>query len=162
MNSAFRRWLGRALIPLCLFLAQTRAFADEPVLRVYLAGAETSIDWNLAQLQALPSILIETTTPFTDGPQRFVGVALRRLLGDVDDTAILSLRAVNDYEVTIPVAEINQQSPIIAYQRNGSEMSVRDKGPLWLMYPFDSRPEYQNESTYSRSIWQLVEIRVGQ
>lgn len=161
MISAFWRWIGQPLIPLCLSLVHAQALADETVLSVYPEGVKTPIVWDLAQLRALPPIEIETTTPFTDGPQRFVGVSLRQLLGEVNDTAILSLRAVNDYEVAIPVAEINQQFPIIAYLRNGSEMSVRDKGPLWVIYPFDSQPEYQNESTFSRSIWQLVEIRVG-
>jgi hypothetical protein len=37
-------------------------------------------------------------------------------------------------------------------------MSVRDKGPLWLIYPYDSKAEYQSETIYSRSIWQLVKI----
>ena len=44
--------------------------------------------------------------------------------------------------------------------RNGGRMSVRDKGPLWIVYPFDSSEEYQAELIYSRSIWQLVRIEV--
>ncbi|MEC8574513.1 MAG: oxidoreductase, partial [Pseudomonadota bacterium] len=39
-------------------------------------------------------------------------------------------------------------------------MSLRDKGPLWIVYPFDSDPAYQTEAIYSRSIWQLEEITV--
>ena len=39
-------------------------------------------------------------------------------------------------------------------------MSVREKGPLWVIYPFDSDPEYQTEVIYSRSIWQLDRIVV--
>jgi hypothetical protein len=39
-------------------------------------------------------------------------------------------------------------------------MSVREKGPLWVIYPFDDVPEYQNETIYSRSIWQLDRIEV--
>jgi hypothetical protein len=39
-------------------------------------------------------------------------------------------------------------------------MSLREKGPLWIIYPFDSSPEYQTELTYSRSIWQLNRIEV--
>lgn len=37
-------------------------------------------------------------------------------------------------------------------------MSVRDKGPLWVIYPYDSDPALQSEVTYARSIWQLVRI----
>ena len=39
-------------------------------------------------------------------------------------------------------------------------MSLRDKGPLWIVYPFDSNPSYSTEVTYARSIWQLDRIEV--
>ncbi|MGB1266126.1 MAG: oxidoreductase, partial [Nereida ignava] len=45
--------------------------------------------------------------------------------------------------------------PIIAYKQNGSEMSRRRKGPLWIVYPYDDKKSYQTETVYSRSIWQL-------
>jgi len=49
---------------------------------------------------------------------------------------------------------------IVAYQLNGAPMSRRNKGPLWIVYPFDQNVDYQNETTYSRSIWQLAHIVV--
>ena len=39
-------------------------------------------------------------------------------------------------------------------------MTVRDKGPFWIIYPFDSNPDYQSEVIYSRSIWQLNRLEV--
>jgi hypothetical protein len=48
----------------------------------------------------------------------------------------------------------------VAYLRNGAEMSMRDKGPLWIVYPYDAKPDYQSELIYSRSIWQLDRIEV--
>jgi hypothetical protein len=39
-------------------------------------------------------------------------------------------------------------------------MTVRDKGPLWIVYPYDAKPEYRQELIYSRSIWQLDHIEV--
>jgi hypothetical protein len=73
-----------------------------------------------------------------------------------------TLRAIaaNDYAVDIPVADAVDGGPIIAYLRNGEAMSLREKGPLWIVYPFDSSPEYQSELIYSRSIWQLNRIEV--
>jgi hypothetical protein len=40
-------------------------------------------------------------------------------------------------------------------------MSVRDKGPLWVIYPYDS-DDYRSEVIYSRSIWQLDRLEVVQ
>jgi hypothetical protein len=39
-------------------------------------------------------------------------------------------------------------------------MPLRDKGPLWIVFPFDSATEFQRESIYARSIWQLNRIAV--
>jgi hypothetical protein len=50
---------------------------------------------------------------------------------------------------------------MIAYLRNGNPMPLRDKGPLWIVYPFDSSSDFQSETIYSRSIWQLNRIAVS-
>jgi hypothetical protein len=39
-------------------------------------------------------------------------------------------------------------------------MAVRDKGPLFVIYPFDARPELRGAVYYSRSAWQLRTIDV--
>ena len=41
-------------------------------------------------------------------------------------------------------------------------MSIRDKGPLMLVYPFDLDQSLFNEKYFSRSVWQIKEIEVGQ
>ncbi|CAN0586856.1 unnamed protein product, partial [Ectocarpus sp. 12 AP-2014] len=57
--------------------------------------------------------------------------------------------------VEVPVEDAVEDGPIIAYLSNGKPMSVREKGPLWIVYPYDSDPKFQTEVIYSRSIWQL-------
>ena len=39
-------------------------------------------------------------------------------------------------------------------------MTLRDKGPLWLVYPYDADTAYQSEVIYARSVWQLDRIEV--
>ena len=43
---------------------------------------------------------------------------------------------------------------------DGTPMPVRDKGPLFAVYPFDAQPELRNAVYYSRSAWQLKSIEV--
>lgn len=135
------------------------ALADV-VLTVHKPQTGT-VTFTMEQLRQYPQIALKTTTPWTDGEQRFVGVALHKVLGEVSSSDMLSLRAVNDYVVNMPASDISADFPVVAYERNGSAMSVRDKGPLWLIYPFDSKPEFRTETIFSRSIWQLVEITVS-
>jgi hypothetical protein len=44
---------------------------------------------------------------------------------------------------------------MVAYAINDQPISVRTKGPLFVVYPFDSKPELQSNLYYERSIWQL-------
>lgn len=69
-------------------------------------------------------------------------------------------QAINDYAIEIPVADIETEAPMIAYAMNGENMSRREKGPLWVIYPYDSDAKYRSEVVYSRSIWQLDRIEV--
>jgi hypothetical protein len=95
-----------------------------------------------------------------DGTVQFdLAMLLSRLLTAVGATgAGLHAVALNDYAVEIPASDAVEGGPIVAFAMNGAPMSVRDKGPLWIIYPFDAKPEYQSEVIYSRSIWQLDRI----
>lgn len=113
-------------------------------------------------LELLGSRTIETTTIWTDGVQHFRGVPLGRLLralGAQGDHILA--RSVTEFTVTIPASDWHDDGPIIAFERNGVPMSLRDKGPLWVIYPFDSSPRFRSETIYFRSIWQLDSITVG-
>jgi hypothetical protein len=132
------------------------------VLAVHTAqGNETQplADYAMDQLQALPVSVIRTETIWTDGVQEFTGVALSDLLTSLDiRDGMLEAVAVNDYLIDIPVSDAVPGGPIIAYLRNGQPMSLRDKGPLWVIYPYDSSADYQREEIFARSIWQLTDI----
>jgi hypothetical protein len=39
-------------------------------------------------------------------------------------------------------------------------MPVSDKGPFFIIYPFDSFEELKNELYYSRSAWQVRSITI--
>lgn len=120
-------------------------------------------EFDMAMLEALDSTVIETTTLWTDGVQRFRGaslIALTKLLGIESGT--LHAVAMNDYSTDIPVSDAVDGGPIIAYELNGAHMSLRTKGPLWIVYPYDSDDAYRSEQIYTRSIWQLDRIEAVQ
>ncbi|WP_417714236.1 molybdopterin-dependent oxidoreductase [Pseudophaeobacter arcticus] len=121
----------------------------------------------LQDLQAFTAESFETATIWTTGPQSFTGVPLADLLAQFDLTAetpgvIIEARAVNDYMVEVPLSDAVAGGPLIAYLRNGKTMSLRGKGPLWLVYPYDNNPSYRTEAVYSRSIWQLDHLTLRQ
>lgn len=115
----------------------------------------------LASLQTMDRIEITTSTIWTKDRHTYAGVLLKDL---TDSLAIegghLRLHALNEYQVDIPVDEASSDAPILAYSVDGALMSVRDKGPLWLIYPFDAAAVYRTDTIYARSIWQLYRIEV--
>ncbi len=138
----------------------TPAAAEPIVLTVSGAveAAPTAEGWtfDLAALKAMEVETFETTTIWTEGDQTFVGVPLAALQAHVGGAeGTIRAVALNDYAVNIPTSDAVAGSAVVAYMRNGAEMSRRDKGPLWIVYPFDSNSTYRTEEYYSRSIWQL-------
>ncbi len=128
---------------------------------IKVTNTDSAAAFDMAMLEELGATTFKTTTIWTEGVQTFVGVELQGLLKALGvDSGTLSASAVNDYAVEIPVSDAVESGPIIAFRRNGAEMSLREKGPLWIVYPYDNNPEYQSELIYSRSIWQLDRIEV--
>lgn len=115
----------------------------------------------LEEVMALPSAEFQTTTIWTEGIQTFRGVWLSELLTYLSITeGTLDFSALNEYLVEIPLQDIVPGGPLVAFEWNGALMSPRDKGPLWVVFPYDSDAKFQTESVYAQSIWQLDRIEV--
>ena len=153
---------------LCLAAAPVSAQAanaNGPVLavngKVETVGSDQSIDFDLAALEAMPKTEYQTSTPWTEGVARFEGVRLSDLLKHVGATGQeVVATALNDYSVALPIVDENGADPLIAYKVNGQYMPIREKGPLWIVYPFDQSRELSSEKYFSRSIWQLNRLTV--
>lgn len=126
-----------------------------------VANVGGTLQFDRHSFAALGLHTITTTTIWTEGPQRFEGVPLATLAALIGiEKGTLNATAINDYTVEIPVSDAVEGGPIIALKMNGEDMAVRDKGPLWVIYPYDSKAQYRTEVIYSRSIWQLDRIEV--
>lgn len=152
-----------ALLGLMAFAAPLSAAAQDGVLTVVVtkeAGATpVTTEYDLAAMQALPKTSFETTTQWTEGVQVFEGVATKDLLTALAVTGgTMIATALDGYLMEIPVADMLKAGPMIAYSMNGAPLPAGDKGPYWLVYPYDSAPEFNTEDTISRSIWQLQQL----
>ena len=139
--------------------------ADKPILTISGKISETNKDntaqFDRAMLESLGMVTIETTTPWYNGPVKFEGVPLDKLMKQVgasgDHVAVVAL---NDYSSEIPIEDFAKYNVVLALKRNGEYMPVRDKGPLFIIYPFDSKPELKSQTFYGRSVWQVAKIVV--
>ena len=144
---------------------QMAAPEGEPVLTVSggikNSNADGAAVFDMEMLKALPATTFSTSTIWTEGVRQFTGVQLSDLVDAVAaEGSSLKTTAINDYAIEIPMTDAIDGGPILAYQIDGQEMSVREKGPLWVVYPYDLDDKYKSETIYSRSIWQLDSIEV--
>jgi hypothetical protein len=164
------QWLALVLVFLGPFSAsaQTGALAA-PKGKVILtvSGAISNSNraalavLDAAMIDALPVHAIKTNTPWYKKPVTFSGPLLAdvlKLVGAKGNTLVI--KALNDYLVKVPSDDANLYQVILARKADGKVLSVREKGPLFLMYPFDTKPELKNDIYYGRSIWQIASISV--
>jgi len=114
-----------------------------------------------AELLALPIHTITTTTEWTplsrfDGPLLSDVLALARVRGKS-----IRLFALDNYSVTIPWSDMNRYGIILAHSQNGTRLTKRTFGPLFLMYPRDRYPSVLDTPTGTEKfIWQVCGIHV--
>ena len=144
--------------------------AGAPILTVSGAIGNTNADGRTGRvarfdrdmLEALGTAGFRTSTPWFDTPVRFDGVPMTRLLQEVGALGkTVTAIALNDYTTDIPVTDFRRYGVILALKRDGAYMPVREKGPLFIVYPFDAHPELRSELHYSRSAWQVAELAVS-
>lgn len=112
-------------------------------------------------LQAFGSSSFTTSTPWYSGPVTFSGLPMKKLMQVVRASGqSVVATALNDYETRIPISDFVQFNVLLALKRNGHYMPVSDKGPLFIVYPYDSDPALKTQKYYSRSSWQLSRIVV--
>jgi len=111
-------------------------------------------------MQSLDWQEIETYTSFTTGQQAFAGPTLSSLLEAVGASgSVLTATAVNDYAIEIPISHADAHDVILAMDMNGKPMRVRDKGPIWVVYPL-SETDAEKKPFDNQMIWQLDRLSV--
>jgi hypothetical protein len=138
---------------------------DRAILSVTGAIANTNApgraDFDLANLEHLGLSRLVTWTPWTEGEIEFEGVLARRLMEAVGAAGTeIQATALNGYEQTIPLDDFQSYDVLLALRMNGAAMRVRDKGPIWIIYPWSDHPELDDFVTRGKSIWQLAAMDV--
>jgi hypothetical protein len=121
--------------------------------------ADGKAAFDLAMLQALPKSSFATTTIWTDGMQTFEGVSVADLMARLGaKPAEINAIATNDYEIRFPASDALEHGAIIAYSHNGAPLPLDNKGPLWIVYPYDRDVALSNERFLSQSVWSLDHV----
>ena len=117
--------------------------------------------FDMKMIEALPQHSFTTSTPWFDKPVKFTGPLLSDVLAAVKASGTtVSAVAINDYKISIPAGDAGKFKVIVARLIDDKPIPVREKGPLFVVYPFDSSAELRTSTYYERSIWQLKALDV--
>jgi hypothetical protein len=158
--------LGSLAAPTVRAAGALSAPVNKPILtisgRITRTNVGETASFDRAMLESLEQEGFQTTTPWYTGLVRFDGVRMTRLLAAVGATgSSITAIALNDYTTDIPISDFEKYGVILALKRDGVDMPIRDKGPLFIVYPFDSMAELKSQQFYSRSAWQVSKIVVS-
>jgi hypothetical protein len=121
----------------------------------------TAAVFDLAMLEKLPQRSFTTMTPWDKQPIKFTGPLLRDVLAAAKATGTtIKAAALNDYQTSIPLADAQQFDVILAHKMNDADIPVKTKGPLFIVYPYDTKPELRSTVYYERSAWQLKSMAI--
>jgi hypothetical protein len=146
------------------YSGHAQSASEKPILtisgKINASGPDGAV-FDRSKLEALGMQSIETKTPWYKEVVKFEGVPLDKLMAHVgaNGEKVVAI-ALNDYSVEIPIEDFAKHHAILALKRDGEYMSVRDKGPLFVVYPYDSDPELRSQKFYSRSAWQVKQLIV--
>lgn len=125
------------------------------------AGAGGKIAFDRATLESLGMVKFTSKNKWMSAPATYEGVlgsALLDAVGVPKGMNTMRMVAINDYVVHIPVADFRKWPVILAIKMDGKYMTVRNKGPIWVVYPNHVYKKLGSPAYQDRWIWQLKEI----
>lgn len=144
---------GPALLTITGAIAKRNRGPLDPVLdqMMHKHGVTFREAWTFdyASLMALAPQTIRPTLEYDGKPHTLRGPLLldvlaqagTRLDGKNSDKDILVLRAVDGYNVELPVAQARARRFIVATHIDGNPMPLGGLGPLWAVYDADRVPD---------------------
>ena len=114
-----------------------------------------------AMLEGIGLVTRAIDTPWTDAGSRFEGVPARALIDYVGASGRwVEAVAANDYRVDVPMSDLVEHDTLFALSRDGRRMRLRDKGPVWLLYDNEDRPDVDEQDLMARMVWQIRTLEV--
>lgn len=125
------------------------------------AGSRQVVKLDRAMLESVGVTKLKTSTAWTTGESEFEGVLARDLLEAVGaEGTVVVATALNDYVASIPLRELYDYPVLLAFKMDGQYLEIRDKGPLWIVYPRDQYEELRSSMVDKNWVWQLSELEI--
>lgn len=129
--------------------------------KIQHTNAPGQAEFDMEMLAALPQHSFTTTTPWYPQARKFTGPLMRDVLAAVGaQGGLLVAAALNDFKADVPAEDMQRHDVVLARLIDDKPMPVREKGPLFIVYPFHTDDALRSERIYRRCAWQLKSLDV--
>lgn len=125
-------------------------------------NVDESIVMDIPTIESVGVVSYTVTDPFEETKVTYTGVLMSDLLKvwGVDDSATtLSVLALNDYQVEVPIKDVRDYPVIFAMKSDGEYMPISTRGPAMLVFPYDDF-EFDKALYNDYWAWQIKSIDV--
>ena len=121
-------------------------------------------DFTIALFEALGTYRLTTKTFWPSDDGTYEGVLLSDLLKKVGlhGQDKLLIKAIDDYAVTIPREDWTRWPVFLATRRDGKLLSLRNKGPTWLIFPMALDEELAVRSMGAHWDWMIKSFEASE
>lgn len=128
---------------------------------IAVTNTKAEARFDRAMLEKLGVHALRTSTTWTTGVKTFEGVRARDVMAAVGAKGTEARAvALNDYAVIVPLEDFDRYDVLLAFRMDGQDLTARDKGPLWIVYPRDAHRELNDAKFDARWAWQLKRLEV--
>ena len=159
------RWVVLAVWLAGILWLPAKAAEEEIVLTLRnpnVTGIHGVMRFSRRDLAAMEQVEIRTGHDFIDGVATYRGPRAADLIAMIGQTGASHVRltAANDFWLDVELSELARYDAILALEENDRPLTLRDRGPVMLMYPIDGHKELQDPGFNNRLIWQLRQIEL--
>lgn len=138
---------------------------DEVILEISgdlnVSNVDGEAHFDRKMIAALPTQTIVTANHVVSQPTTYQGPVLSQLLdqlGAKGNTVIVT--ALDDYSAELKRSDLEKYGVLLATHENGKMMTIDDRGPFFIVFPFDDHQEIRSDLYYNMSVWQISTIEV--
>lgn len=157
-----RKFKQNLVAAIAIVIGASAAGAQDTLLTLINSSSGEEVLLDEAGLMALDQTEMLTTNEFVDTMTAFEGPLARDVVALIGAGPgdIIVLTAVNDYSIEVPFSDFLDYRVVFAHSTDGTRLSMRDKGPIWVVYPMSEHEELRDPKYNARLIWQLVKVEV--
>lgn len=116
------------------------------------------------ELESLPQESFTTSTPWTNNIHTYQGPRLSLITDNfLQPFKSIKVYGINGYAYDIKEKELKKYPFILAMKQDGKRMALRNKGPLWVLLPFNQYPKVDSkDEMLNKFVWQVNRIKAQQ